>query len=85
MYSTIPIHWNIESAPASQDRSRAGPSLYVFSLLGMILGTLLSRPDLFLYTITLPTVSRDAPPTLSYTTVLLKWCQEYVYPHRIIL
>jgi hypothetical protein len=33
MYSTIPIHWNIKSAPASQDRSRAGPALYVFSLL----------------------------------------------------
>jgi hypothetical protein len=34
MYSTIPIHWNIKSAPASPGRSRAGPSLYVFSLLG---------------------------------------------------
>ncbi len=34
MYSTLPIHWNIKSAPASPGRSRAGPSLYVFSLLG---------------------------------------------------
>jgi hypothetical protein len=33
MYSTIPIHWNIKSAPASPGRSRVGPSLYVFSLL----------------------------------------------------
>jgi hypothetical protein len=33
MYSTIPIHWNIISAPASPGRSRVGPSLYVFSLL----------------------------------------------------
>ena len=34
MYSTIPIHWNIKSAPASPGRSLAGPALYVFSLLG---------------------------------------------------
>jgi hypothetical protein len=33
MYSTIPIHWNIKAAPASPGRSRAGPSLYVYSLL----------------------------------------------------
>ncbi len=33
MYSTIPIHWNIKSAPASPGRSRAGPALYVFRLL----------------------------------------------------
>ncbi len=31
---TMPIHWNIKSAPSSPGRSRAGPSLYVFSLLG---------------------------------------------------
>jgi hypothetical protein len=36
---------------------------------GIILGSPRSRPDLFLYTITLPAVSRDAPPTLSYTTL----------------
>jgi hypothetical protein len=36
---------------------------------GIILGSPLSRPDLFLYTITLPAVSHDAPPTLSYTTL----------------
>jgi hypothetical protein len=35
MYSTIPIHWNIKSAPASLGRSRAGPALYIFSLLDM--------------------------------------------------
>jgi hypothetical protein len=34
MYSTIPIHWYINSAPASPGRSRAGLALYVFSLLG---------------------------------------------------
>jgi hypothetical protein len=34
MYSTIPIHWNIKSAPASQGRSRVGPAFYVFSFLG---------------------------------------------------
>jgi hypothetical protein len=34
MYSTIPIHWNIKSSPASPGRSRVGPALYVFSLLG---------------------------------------------------
>jgi hypothetical protein len=34
MYSTIPIHWNIKSAPASPGRSRVGPALYVFSFLG---------------------------------------------------
>ncbi len=34
MYSTLPIHWNIKSAPASPGRGRAGPALYVFSLLG---------------------------------------------------
>jgi hypothetical protein len=28
MYSSIPIHWNIKSAPASPGRKRAGPSLY---------------------------------------------------------
>jgi hypothetical protein len=33
MYSTIPIYWNIISAPASPYRSCVGPSLYVFSLL----------------------------------------------------
>jgi hypothetical protein len=36
---------------------------------GIILGSLLSHPDLFLDTITLPAVSCDAPPTLSYTTL----------------
>ncbi len=35
MYSAIPIHWNIKSAPASSGRSRVGPALYVFSLLGL--------------------------------------------------
>ncbi len=34
MYSIIPIHWNIKSAPASLSRRRVGPALYVFSLLG---------------------------------------------------
>ncbi len=34
MYSTIPIHWNIKSAPASPGRSRVGPAFYVFSFLG---------------------------------------------------
>jgi hypothetical protein len=34
MYPTIPIHWNIKSAPASLGRSRAGPAFYVFSFLG---------------------------------------------------
>ncbi len=33
MYSTIPIHWNIKSAPASPGRSRVGPAFYVFSFL----------------------------------------------------
>jgi hypothetical protein len=33
MYSIIPIHWNIKSAPVSPGRSRVGPALYVFSLL----------------------------------------------------
>ncbi len=36
---------------------------------GIILRSPLSCPDLFLYTITLPAVSRDAPATLSYTTL----------------
>ncbi len=31
---TVPIHWNIKSPPASPGRSRVGPALYVFSLLG---------------------------------------------------
>jgi hypothetical protein len=34
MYFTIPIHWNIKSAPASLGRSRVGPAFYVFSFLG---------------------------------------------------
>jgi hypothetical protein len=34
MYSIIPIHWNIKSAPASPGRSHVGTALYVFSLLG---------------------------------------------------
>jgi hypothetical protein len=34
MYSTTSIHWNIKSASASPGRSRVGPALYVFSLLG---------------------------------------------------
>ncbi len=38
---------------------------------GIILGSPLSCPDLFLYTITLPAVGCDAPPTLSYTTLEL--------------
>ncbi len=38
MYSTIPIHWNIKSAPASPGRSRVGPALYLFSLLGIFNG-----------------------------------------------
>ncbi len=37
MYSTIPIHWNIKSAPARPGRSRVGPALYAFSLMGQIL------------------------------------------------
>ncbi len=36
---------------------------------GIILGSPLSYSDLFLYTITLPLVSREAPPTLSYTSL----------------
>ncbi len=36
---------------------------------GIILGSPLSCSDLFLYTVTLPAVSRDAPATLSYTTL----------------
>jgi hypothetical protein len=36
MYSTIPIHWNIKSAPASPGRSRVGSVFYVFSFLGWI-------------------------------------------------
>ncbi len=36
---------------------------------GIILGSPLSCPNLFLYTITLPAVSREAPATLSYTTL----------------
>jgi hypothetical protein len=35
MYSTIPINWNIKSAPASPGRSRVGPAFYVFSFLGL--------------------------------------------------
>jgi hypothetical protein len=31
MYSTIPIHWNIKSAPTSP--GSVGPALYVFSFL----------------------------------------------------
>ncbi len=38
---------------------------------GIILGFPLSCTDLFLYTINLPAVSCDAPPTLSYTTLEL--------------
>jgi hypothetical protein len=34
MYSTIPIHWNIKSAPASSGRSCVGPAFYVFSFMG---------------------------------------------------
>jgi hypothetical protein len=33
-YSTIPIHLYIKSPPASPGKSRVGPALYVFSLLG---------------------------------------------------
>jgi hypothetical protein len=33
MYSTIPIHWNIKSAPASPGRSHVGAAFYVFSFL----------------------------------------------------
>jgi hypothetical protein len=44
MYSSIPIHWNIKSAPASPGRSRAGPSLYVFSLLGFTQKPFIDRP-----------------------------------------
>jgi hypothetical protein len=33
VYSIGPIHWNIQSSPASPGRSRFGPALYLFSLL----------------------------------------------------
>jgi hypothetical protein len=71
MYSTIPIHWNIKSALASPGRSRVGPALYVFRLLGYNPRAPLSCPDIFLYKITPPAVSRDAAPTHSYTTLEL--------------
>jgi hypothetical protein len=45
MYSTIPIHWNIKSAPASPGRSRVGPALYVFSLLGLNTGNEVQAQD----------------------------------------
>jgi hypothetical protein len=32
MYSIIPIHWNIKSAPASPGRSPVGPALSVFTV-----------------------------------------------------
>ncbi len=35
MYSTIPVHWNIKSAPASLGRSRVGPAFYIFSFLNL--------------------------------------------------
>jgi hypothetical protein len=38
---------------------------------GMLMGSPLSCLDLFLYTITLPAVGRDAPPSLSYTILEL--------------
>jgi hypothetical protein len=34
MYSAIPFHWNIKSSPASPGRSRVGPALYVFNIMG---------------------------------------------------
>jgi hypothetical protein len=34
MYSIKPIYWNFKSVPASPGRSRVGPALYIFSLLG---------------------------------------------------
>jgi hypothetical protein len=38
MYSTIPIHWNIKSAPAGPGRSRVGPaSTYLASWGGTVL------------------------------------------------
>ncbi len=42
-----PIHWNIKSAPASPGRSRAGPSLYVFSLLDVQYVSLGPAPRLY--------------------------------------
>jgi hypothetical protein len=34
MYPTIPIYWNIKSAPVSLGRSRAGPAFYVLASWG---------------------------------------------------
>jgi hypothetical protein len=72
-------------------KKRTGPALCVlcgntkngrFLSGGIILGSPLSCTDLFLYTVTLPAASCDAPPTLSYTKVLLNWRQEYSYRLR---
>jgi hypothetical protein len=48
---------------------------------GMILGSLLSHPDLFLYTITLPAVLAVTHP-LPFFILLLNWRQEYSYRLR---
>jgi hypothetical protein len=52
MYSTIPIHWNIKSAPASPGRSRVGPAFYVFSFLGHRLLMITVRCCLYIATCT---------------------------------
>jgi hypothetical protein len=64
MYSIRPIHWDIKSAPAIPGRSRVGPALYVFSLLGVQQERKLSRPLFLLY-------CNDRPPVLHYCTLYM--------------
>ncbi len=68
-YSAPGVRWSLLPATRLASRKilieqnikrRTGPAPYVFSLLGA---------DLFPFTPTLPVVSRDTPPTLSYTTL----------------
>ncbi len=67
MYSTIPIHWNIKSAPASPGRSRVGPAFYVFSFLDPYWLTALSQAPSFhsnsnIYSVVQPAVYAGGTP-----------------------
>jgi hypothetical protein len=66
MNSTIPIHRNIKSAPASPGRSRVGPALYVFSLLGVNIVSVQYTSDSPFYQYTNTSNPNSSSPKSSY-------------------
>ncbi len=86
MYSIIPIHWNIKTAPASPSRSRVGPALYVFSLLVISTQLFILHPTVHTFfqgarhssTLTILTLTvhtfLQVPSTQSYSSFSTRQC-----------